>query len=221
MDDVDNIPLQSFRRVDGGQDQPVLVEEGRPRQVPGRTRRVERQFRDEPGPRRVPGGEVLELIEVAKPLLWARVEAVEGGGQEPSEAPDLARGWHISDRAIGQGGPQLGEVLVGDGGDARVAVDEPAYRRGSGRIVSTYAQFVHESPRSHGTHAFQELEDAEPAHLVEGVVQDSEQCQHILDVGRLQELQPSVLDVGDVPAGQFDLEQVAVVGSPKQHSLAP
>ena len=44
--------------------------------------------------------------------------------------------------------------------------------------------------------------------------------QHVFHVGGLEKLQPTVLDVGNVTANEFDLEPVAVVRTPKQHGLA-
>ena len=44
--------------------------------------------------------------------------------------------------------------------------------------------------------------------------------QQVLDVRGFQEFQPAVLDEGDVAPGQFDLEEVAVLGAAKQHGLA-
>ena len=43
----------------------------------------------------------------------------------------------------------------------------------------------------------------------------------VLDVGRLEEAQAAVLHVGDAPARQLELEQVAVVRGPDQHRLLP
>ena len=56
--------------------------------------------------------------------------------------------------------------------------------------------------------------------LVVRVLQHPQQGEQVLHVGGLQELQAAVLHERDVPAGELDLEQVAVVAGPEQDRLA-
>ena len=74
-------------------------------------------------------------------------------------------------------------------------------------------------PRPHRPDSFDELEQPEPGELVARVVGETEQADEILDVRGLEEPQPAVLHVRDVPARQLELEQVAVVRGAHQHRL--
>ena len=66
-------------------------------------------------------------------------------------------------------------------------------------------------------HQLQHPEAGHPVARVLGEAQDREQ---VLDVRRLEELQPAELDVGDVAPGELQLELGAVVRGPEQHGLA-
>src|SRR4029453_7199539 len=59
----------------------------------------------------------------------------------------------------------------------------------------------------------------EPRHLVARVVRDPEHRERVLDVRRLEELEPAVLHERDVAARELDLEHVAVVAGAEQYSL--
>ena len=58
-----------------------------------------------------------------------------------------------------------------------------------------------------------------PGQLVPRVVEQAQQRQQVLHVGRLEEPQPAVLHVGDVAAGELQLEEVGVPGGAEQHRL--
>ena len=60
-----------------------------------------------------------------------------------------------------------------------------------------------------------------PGQLVPRIVEHPQQGHEVADVRRLEEAQAAVLDEGDVPATQLDLEQVTVVAGPGQHDLGP
>ena len=73
--------------------------------------------------------------------------------------------------------------------------------------------------RLHRTDAFDQLQQPEPRELVAGVVGEAEQADQILDVRGFEEPQPAVLHVGDAPARQLELEQIAVVRGAHEHRL--
>ena len=58
-----------------------------------------------------------------------------------------------------------------------------------------------------------------PGDLVGPVVEQPDTGEEVLDVRRLEELQPAVLHERHAARGQLHLEQVAVVGGPHQHRL--
>ncbi len=74
-------------------------------------------------------------------------------------------------------------------------------------------------PRAGRSDAAQELQDAKPRHLVARVLGPAQDCQHVLDVRGLEELQAAVLDERNVAPGELDLERVAVVRRPHQNRL--
>jgi hypothetical protein len=63
------------------------------------------------------------------------------------------------------------------------------------------------------------LQDAEPADLIGRVADQAHQGEEVFDVGRLEVADASVLDVGDAPPAELELEQVGVVGGAHQHCL--
>ena len=63
------------------------------------------------------------------------------------------------------------------------------------------------------------LSSRRPETDVAGVLGQSQEGEQVLDVGRLDELQPAVLVEGDLLPGQFHLHGQAVVRGPKQHGL--
>jgi hypothetical protein len=73
--------------------------------------------------------------------------------------------------------------------------------------------------RDRRTDPGQQLQGAKARDPVARIVGPAQHRQQVLDVGGLQELESAMLDVGDVAAGQFDLEQVAVMRASEQHRL--
>jgi hypothetical protein len=74
--------------------------------------------------------------------------------------------------------------------------------------------------RRSGTDTWQQLQHAEAGDGVSRVLDPAQHAQHILDMGRLKELQPAVFDERDAAAREFDLELVAMVARAEQHSLS-
>src|SRR5260370_25171534 len=89
---MDDVPPATFGRVDGAQDQVVLVQQGRAGQVAGRARWIEGQVSQEPTARRVCAGDVLKLLDVLQTGLRAAVALLEDRLAELADATDLGRG---------------------------------------------------------------------------------------------------------------------------------
>jgi hypothetical protein len=67
--------------------------------------------------------------------------------------------------------------------------------------------------------ARQQLQAAERGDAVARVVGPAQHGQQVLDVRRLEELQPAVLHERDVAPHQLELQPVAVVAGAEQHRL--
>ena len=104
-------------------------------------------------------------------------------------------------RPVRRGGGRRGEA--GQGGEAVAGALEGRQRLAGGAR----------------THPGQELQDPERGDLVARVLGPAQEREHVLDVRRLEEAQPAVLDERDAAPGQLDLEHGAVVGGPEQHGL--
>src|SRR6266511_358687 len=220
VDEVDGVPLAALGRMDRRQDQVVLVEQRRTGQVAGGGGGIEGQLGQQPRAARESPGQALELLEIAEPGVRALVPPGEHGLQEPPEAFDLGRSGGVVPGAVGQ---RLSERLdLADGGGPVLALEESRERGSAGvrRGVAAEAQSGHLPTGRDRPHALGQLQDPEPAHLVERVLQDAEQREDVLHVRGLHELQAAVLDERDVPAGQLDLQEVAVVAGAEQHGLA-
>jgi rhodanese-related sulfurtransferase len=61
---------------------------------------------------------------------------------------------------------------------------------------------------------------AEACDRIAGVLDPSENAQHIFDMRSFQEFEPAIFHERDVPAGELHLELIAMVARPKQHRLA-
>ena len=67
--------------------------------------------------------------------------------------------------------------------------------------------------------AVEQLQPAKPREAVGRVVGQAQEGQEVLDVRGLEVAQPAVLDVGDVAAGELELEQARVVRRAHEHRL--
>ena len=64
-----------------------------------------------------------------------------------------------------------------------------------------------------------ELDDAKAGHAIAQIFRPAQECEHVLDVGGLQELEAAELDERNVAAGELDLERGAVMRGAEQHGL--
>ncbi len=229
---VDDVPLAALGRVDGGQDEPVLVEQGRAGQVGGGPGRVEGEVADEPAPADRSGRDLFQAAQVVDPGRWRGVDPFDHRRQPTEEPLDLhaRRGSGPARQAavgaLGQRRPQQGQLRPGRRGDGDGRGEEPG-QRGEGRVdgaaidrfLRAQANGGHAAAGGGGADALQQLEEPEPGQLVARVVEHPQQGHQVLDVGGLEELEPAVLYVRDVAADQLQLEQVGVVGGPEQHRL--
>ena len=182
---------------------------------------VEREVGEQGGPGGVAAGGGLDLGKVFQAGFGAVVAMAHDRFEQGAEPLDLraparrrTRGSRPGRRAARRGtarapagtaGGAASSCATGDAapasGWARTprAVDEPA---GGGR-----ADAVEEAQRSG------------PGQLVPRVVEDAQQREEVLHVGRFEEPQAAVLHVGDVAAGELELEEVGVPRGPEQHRL--
>jgi len=70
-----------------------------------------------------------------------------------------------------------------------------------------------------GADAGDQLHDPKPRDPIARVLSEAQHGQQILDVGSLEEFEPTKLDEWDVPPRQFDLEQPAMMRCPEQDRL--
>src|ERR1700688_4123448 len=63
------------------------------------------------------------------------------------------------------------------------------------------------------------MQKSESRDPVARIFDETQQRQHVLDVGGVEKLQSAKLHERDVPARQFDFERAAVAGRAEQHGL--
>jgi hypothetical protein len=68
-------------------------------------------------------------------------------------------------------------------------------------------------------HSREQLQHTKRRDLVSRILCPFEYRQHVLDVARLEKLQPAILDVGNVPSDQLKLEPVTMVRPAKEDGL--
>jgi hypothetical protein len=83
-----------------------------------------------------------------------------------------------------------------------------------------HAEGLGEPPGGDRADAVEQPQRAAPRQLVPRVVEQAEESEQVLDVGRLEESQPAVLDVRDVAPRQLQLEEVGMPRGAEQHGLA-
>src|SRR5205085_11382972 len=64
-----------------------------------------------------------------------------------------------------------------------------------------------------------QVHQAEAGNAVSRILDEAQQCQHVLDVRGIEELETAELDEGDVAPDQLDFQWTAVAGRPEQYSL--
>ena len=64
-----------------------------------------------------------------------------------------------------------------------------------------------------------QVHQPEAGDAVARILDETQQRQHVLDVGGIEEFQAAEFDERDVAAGQFDFQRAAVARGPEQHGL--
>ena len=213
IDDVEDehrLPFLALGGMDGRQDQVVLIEQRLAGLVRGRAWRIERQVGEEPRARWIAGRDALQLIEIAGPHDRIRITLLQMRLVPLPHQVELRR--PIGGLAA-QLRHQLDEVAPGRG---RLG----GWREGSECIAGRAPCHAIEDLAGRGrTDAVQHLHDAEARDPVGRVLRPAQHSQHILDVGRLDELETAELDEGNVAAGQLDFQHGAVVRRAEQDRL--
>ena len=205
------LPFLPLGRMDGGEDQVVLVEQRRSRLVAGGVRRVEGELGQEALAARIAGGDLLELEKVVAPDDRVLVDALQMRLvpqphplhlRRPSRAPAAqVAGKRREVRPVGR----------------RPRRRPPGRERRAG--LRPLRQPVEHLRRVRRADAGEKLQHAEARHPVARVLGEAQQRQHVLHVRRIEELEPAVLDERDVAPGQLDLELAAVMGGAEEHRL--
>src|SRR5690606_2627578 len=89
MNDMHDVPFAALGRVDGAEDEVILLQAGRAGQVGGGGRRVDRQLSDEPASRAVTARDLFELLDVAQADGRVLIPVLEDRFVEPADAFDL------------------------------------------------------------------------------------------------------------------------------------
>ena len=92
-------------------------------------------------------------------------------------------------------------------------------RRQRGGLPAVASRLVQDALGGRRADAGQQLQHPEAGHPVARVLREAQDREHVLDVRRLEELQPAELHEGDVAPGELQLELGAVVRGPEQHRL--
>ena len=205
-------PFLALGRMDGGEDQVVLVEERHAGLVAGRVGRVEGQLGQEALARGVAGGDLLELQEVgargrARPRACARDAARTRGAPARARPASRARRAELDDR------PRRSRPSRRP--RAAAASNARSARAASGASAGA----VEDLRRGRRPDAGQELEDAEAGDAVARVLGEAQERQHVLDVGGVEELQPANLTKGMLRRVSSISSGPAMVRGAEEHGL--
>src|ERR1700720_3844507 len=85
------LPFLALGRMNGREDQIILVEQWRTGLVAGRVRRIEREFCQEPFPRGVSARNLFELDQIGSPRHSVLMEPFEMRFVPPTGAPEVSR----------------------------------------------------------------------------------------------------------------------------------
>ena len=212
IEDEHRFPLLSLGRMDGRQDQIILVLQRRAGFVAGGVRRIEGQLGEEALARGIASGDLLQLHEIGATRCGVLVHAFEvrvvpvagvGDLRRPAGAADVQR-QHCLDEA----------------GPLRL---EHARRRRhlvqNGDRMRSFLHAVEDALRRRRTDARHELQEAEAGDAVARVFGKAQQRQQILDVRGVEELQTTELHKGNVALGELDLERARMMRGAEQHGL--
>ena len=212
-DDEHRVPLLPLGAVHGAEHQGiVLFFRAAAGEVLRPLGRLEGYRREEGAAIGVPPGNYLQLVEVREPRLHPVVPLTQDVVVQHADPRDV-RPHLVSPRWPE---PELREHFRQPG----MCLTSARRRQEPVESVHRPRAFGHRRDRraSGGLpDARQELQQAEPTHFVARVFDDAQECQDILHVGRLEELEPTPLLERDLPVRQFDFEVRRHVGGPEQH----
>lgn len=176
--------------------------------------RIEGEVGEEFAAARIPGGEIGELVKVAKADFDVVVAAFDERGPELAELMDL----HGELGGVGAGKEVEGldelvpELTVANG---RFEV-EPG-----GELAAALGAGLDELARSLGADAGDEEEDAGGGDAVARVFTQAQKRDEVFDVGGFEELEAAVFVKGDVSSSELELEGEAVMGGSEKDGLTP
>ena len=211
VEDEHRVPLLALGRVDGGEDQVVLVEVRRAGLVAGRVRRVEGEVGEEALAGGIGLGDALELDEVGGAHRGIVMEPFEVRLVPEADTLDLGG----PGRGLGKRGVERGEgrPVPGRAGRRRETGN-------GGATVGGFGDSIEEAAGDGRADAGDELQEPEAGDAIARVLGKAEAGEHVLDVGGVEEFQPAIFDEGDVPAGQLQLKAGAVMRGAEEHGLA-
>src|SRR5918999_31554 len=146
MQNVDDVPLTSLRRVDRAEHEVVVIKQRTPGEIRSRLRRIQDEIAQEPGARRVARRDLFETFDVLEPARRRAVDAGEDRFEEPAHSFDLRR--HLESRiesAVGHDRAQRVEIRRGARRYARGPLHQGPQRRVT--AVPAYAKRAHDPAR--------------------------------------------------------------------------
>ena len=105
------------------------------------------------------------------------------------------------------------------GQSARAAAGGPKLASAGGSAKRAPRHVAHQRVGQARPHPGQQLRDPEAGQAVARVLRPAQAGERVLDVRRLEKLQPAVLHERDVAPAELDLQRVAVVRGAEQHRL--
>jgi len=211
VEEIHRIEFQALGRVDGAENQVVLVERRRTGQLLRRLGRLEGQVGEEGRPVAEAGGDPLQRLEVPQPRLGVVVPFLAERRVEGADVVELRR------QRWGHGRGQLlaeGEERRPPGKSSR------RWPLGAPGVEATTGHHrLEQGACRAGPDAGKQTQHPRAGHEIAGVFSHPEEGQRVSDVGALHEAQTAVLVEGDAAAAELDLEVEAVVGGPEEHCL--
>ncbi len=202
-------PFLPLGRMNGREDQVILVLGAGTGEVRAGLGRVERQLGEEALAARIAGGDLLELQEVEQPDRGILVRQFQQRLIPASRPAERAR-------------PVARAGEVGQHRDQRLPALGPRRGRHAGQRRQRPRSLVHGVEHLAGdarADARQQLQHAEACDAVTRVLGPAQQRQHVLHMRRIEELQPAELDERDVAPRQLDLERPRMRRGAEQHRL--
>ena len=188
-----------------GDDHIVLVEMGRPGQIPCRHRGVECDLGDPCGQIVHGRGRAGQAVEILDPRQALAVTAEDERAENPEDRCHPGRGADLVAGSI--------QALQGLGERHTRSRRRCGHRLGP--LVRARAGLRSEEPEQHassrGADAIVHAQQPEPRQLVRRVVEQPNRCGEVLHMRGLHESETSVLPVRDPASRELELDQVAVM----------